>query len=582
MKSLRSHPFLATLFAVSTISCGLIAAPQLSTKTLNELGLTRGEPIFIDLEVTPRLQIIGQIEIQGTKHTLQLRPHSVRSDEFVIRVQHDDGKFTDEITDPKTVRGFLVDDSGSQIFGSVLDNGLFAKIVMGDGTEHFIEPLAGRIEGAELGQHVLYSNSDVAPHDGSCGFENNLANVDENFEFADLFPPQPVKGAGGSLSVAELALDADFEYFQTYGTVQATSDRMEMIINIVNGQYESEVQITHMITAIIVRSSPADPYTSNDAGTLLNQFSNEWLNSQGGINRDVAHLFTGKNINGGTIGIAYIGAVCDITIHYGLSESDFNNNLACATDLTAHELGHNWNAGHCNCPNNTMNPGITCTNTFSNATINTIIAFANSLNCLDTTGAAPPNDDWVNTILIGSFPFTVNGTNINATTESGEQELANLGATVWWYFTAPGDGTVTVDTFGSDYDTWVHIYDGFFAGATVADLNPIANNDDANPGTLQSEIAFPVTAGACYEIRVSGFQGGGPPSMGNITLNGSFTEDMPVLVGDVNCDGAVNLLDVEPFIALVSSGTFDEKADINGDGMVNLLDVEPFIALVSG
>ena len=54
-----------------------------------------------------------------------------------------------------------------------------------------------------------------------------------------------------------------------------------------------------------------------------------------------------------------------------------------------------------------------------------------------------------------------------------------------------------------------------------------------------------------------------------------------VLVGDVNCDGSINLLDVAPFVGFVSSGEFNEKADINGDGSVDLLDVAPFVDLLT-
>ena len=53
-------------------------------------------------------------------------------------------------------------------------------------------------------------------------------------------------------------------------------------------------------------------------------------------------------------------------------------------------------------------------------------------------------------------------------------------------------------------------------------------------------------------------------------------------VGDVNCDGEVNLLDVAPFVELLSNGGFSEKADINQDGSLDLLDVSPFVALLSG
>ena len=53
-----------------------------------------------------------------------------------------------------------------------------------------------------------------------------------------------------------------------------------------------------------------------------------------------------------------------------------------------------------------------------------------------------------------------------------------------------------------------------------------------------------------------------------------------VLLGDVNLDGVVNLLDVQPFVVLLGSGEFQAEADVNQDGAVNLLDVDPFIGLL--
>ena len=53
------------------------------------------------------------------------------------------------------------------------------------------------------------------------------------------------------------------------------------------------------------------------------------------------------------------------------------------------------------------------------------------------------------------------------------------------------------------------------------------------------------------------------------------------LLGDVNLDGVVNLLDVAPFVALLSDGIFQAEGDINGDGLVNLLDVTLFVDLLS-
>ena len=53
-------------------------------------------------------------------------------------------------------------------------------------------------------------------------------------------------------------------------------------------------------------------------------------------------------------------------------------------------------------------------------------------------------------------------------------------------------------------------------------------------------------------------------------------------LGDVNRDGEVNLLDVAPFVNLISNSQFQVEADINQDGVVDLLDVTPFVDLLTG
>lgn len=66
---------------------------------------------------------------------------------------------------------------------------------------------------------------------------------------------------------------------------------------------------------------------------------------------------------------------------------------------------------------------------------------------------------------------------------------------------------------------------------------------------------------------------------GPVVLQGELPKG---IVGDVNCDGEVNLLDVAPFIDQITSGEFSFKADVNSDGSVDLLDVAPFVALLAG
>ena len=64
--------------------------------------------------------------------------------------------------------------------------------------------------------------------------------------------------------------------------------------------------------------------------------------------------------------------------------------------------------------------------------------------------------------------------------------------------------------------------------------------------------------------------------------NISVGEASDCLIGDVNGDGAIDLLDVQPFVLVLTSGNFQCEADINEDGAVDLLDVQPFVLLLSG
>ncbi len=54
------------------------------------------------------------------------------------------------------------------------------------------------------------------------------------------------------------------------------------------------------------------------------------------------------------------------------------------------------------------------------------------------------------------------------------------------------------------------------------------------------------------------------------------------LPGDLNRDGAVDLLDVTPFVDALAKSVFSCEADINQDGALDLLDVDPFVQLLSG
>ena len=94
-----------------------------------------------------------------------------------------------------------------------------------------------------------------------------------------------------------------------------------------------------------------------------------------------------------------------------------------------------------------------------------------------------------------------------ATKQSGEPNHAGNpgGASVWFRWTAPSSGRVTITTRGSSFDTLLGVY----RGSTLASLTGVASNDDSNVAqdVRTSRVAFTAQRGVTYRIAVDGFDG---------------------------------------------------------------------------
>ncbi len=346
----------------------------------NSLQLTHSWHAALSINQTPGQSIRLKIPIENRTYTLELDSHSTRADEYTVFMQDNNGELYEVPAGAvRTLRGSIAELDGSVVAGGLMPDGLYARIRLADGKEYWMEPLVDKINGAAHNLYVFYRTEDIIPSDGVCA-TGEFMHPGKSFGTQTGRETNRGSFLGDNLCTAQLAFDADYEYFQAWGL--STASRINLVVNTINLQYESDVNLTHEITTIIVRSNSNDPYSSSNYETLLYQFQAEWTSNQSSITRDVAHLFTGREMDGNVIGVAWVGAVCNFTYQYGLSQSDFNGNFSCATDLTAHELGHNWNAGHCDCPSYTMNPYITCANQFTQGSINTITSFANTLSCL--------------------------------------------------------------------------------------------------------------------------------------------------------------------------------------------------------
>jgi hypothetical protein len=128
------------------------------------------------------------------------------------------------------------------------------------------------------------------------------------------------------------------------------------------------------------------------------------------------------------------------------------------------------------------------------------------------------NDFFVNAIALSGTSGVVSGGSTNATKEAGEPYIVGNpgGKSVWWSFTPPADGVLTLNTTNSTFDTLL----GLYTGPDVADLTAIADNDDAYPGAPGgfSFISQAVRSNETYFIAVDGYDG----ASGNVSLSYSF------------------------------------------------------------
>jgi hypothetical protein len=139
----------------------------------------------------------------------------------------------------------------------------------------------------------------------------------------------------------KVATDADYEFYQNRGNdVTATYSYVFSTLNLIEGVYESTFDLRIIVTFQNVWTTSNDPYSSTDANTLLNQLRTEWNANRTGVSRNIAHLFTGKTLDGGTWGIAWMGQISS-SYSYSLSMD-----RADMFETTAHEIGHNLDANH--------------------------------------------------------------------------------------------------------------------------------------------------------------------------------------------------------------------------------------------
>jgi hypothetical protein len=414
------------------------------------------------------------VVLDGGVYTLELAPRSVRSADFRLLVEQADGTLAPVEAPPvNTYRGRVVEMPGSDVAASLSGGGLTAMIVLADDVDAgwFIQPLSDVVDGAPADVHVVYDGSATLETDAICGGglidQNTVIGIDE----LGLGSPR-------GLITAEIAFDADFQFYQQNGSnSNNVNNDINNILNGMNTIYERDCGVTFVISEIVVRTTSAgNPYTSNSPDILLTQFRNYWLGNHAGIHRDLAHLMTGRNMDGSTIGIAWLSAVCTNN-GFGVSQSRFTTNFNSRVALTAHEVGHNFSAQHCSggschimCAGLGGCGGIGLPN-FGTASASAISNYAGGRPCLDN--GPPPNEPPTVQITTPVDNTTTDeGNDLFFSVLASDPEQGDLGASVVWLSSRDG-----VFGLGNGF-----LFDGLSAGdhtitASVADTEGLTDED---------------------------------------------------------------------------------------------------------
>jgi len=568
--SLRSGLAAPAAFVVATgIGAGGAQATGPEAGAALDVATISVQPI--DVPADPGPHAFVEVELDGELVRLSLFRSSVRADGFQVLTPGGGGGLRAIAPPPaRTYRGNALELRGSRVAASLAGGRLRALVTTAD-KAWGIQPLEGKA--GEL--HAVYDAADVLPGPWSCG-------VDDGAQVA------PVREGGdagaspeGGFDVAEIAFDADFEFFLDNGTVDATVADIENVLNSVNVIYQDDVNITHELTAVIVRNDPDDPYTTNDPSGLLGQFQVEWNQNQQEIQRDVAHLMTGKNLSGSVIGIAGLGGVCSSFQGFGLSQSNFTSNFVSRVGLTAHELGHNWGAPHCNGSNpcNIMCSSLGgCSSnltSFAPVTQNVINNFKATAGCVNST---PPQGIWLSSVTtddgddLVEFGETATVTLTLELMTDPDVEIAGLAATIF-------------DTLGG-----TNAASGGIAGWQVlnslADLTGDLTETDGvslfntNAGQL---TMFGGSFVPGFPIGVLEFKYEPGELDGSLVTYTTETSDLLVWEGPIDdvIDTQVMFVE-EGSVEIQLAEAPDCPADCNGDGMLNVLDFTCFQELFAG
>jgi hypothetical protein len=264
---------------------------------------------------------------------------------------------------------------------SIFENSIMALVSHGN-TQYNFGPRPDRKD-----QYLLVKESDLE--------ENPFRCYTSDQEDEESHQPRRTGNkamASASCKVVKVGLEADYYLFQSKGSVQATSNYLSGLFNVVKLLYRNE-KIVISFSGLFVWTTP-DPYASTgSASTIVYDFATN--RPAATLPTDVLQLVSSRPANLG--GIAYVDVFCNPYVKHSFSNI-YNSYLQLPTYswsvyVITHELGHNFGSKHTHyCgwdwePGAFYCPGAT---TGTKGKIDSCYAgesFSGSCNCTQTTKA---------------------------------------------------------------------------------------------------------------------------------------------------------------------------------------------------
>ena len=210
---------------------------------------------------------------------------------------------------------------------------MFAIEAPGDSVVTASEPIVYRLADAH-----------IAPGSMSCGSMSMAttaaAALDGLVGELDVISQGP-----GAVQEIEMGAVGDFEFTSSEGGDAAAASAILNRLNMVDGIFSQQLGIQITVTQIDTFSSANDPFTDeSESSLLLDELSAYRSAMPLQASTGLTHLYTGRDLDGSTVGIAWTGALCSNFFGAGLSEG--SNNATFDSLVAAHEIGHNFGAPH--------------------------------------------------------------------------------------------------------------------------------------------------------------------------------------------------------------------------------------------